>query len=84
MKKAERITLYSTRQCSHCRVLKAYLKQHKIPFAEFDIERNRRAFSEFQRIGGRGVPLLTIGKRVINGFNPKPLAQTLRQAGFDV
>jgi glutaredoxin len=84
MNKAERVTLYTTRQCPHCRQVKAYLKQHKIPFAEFDVERNRRAFSEFQRIGGRGVPLLTVGKRIINGFNPKLLAQTLRQSGFDV
>ncbi|MES9884507.1 MAG: glutaredoxin family protein [Sedimenticola sp.] len=84
MKKAERITLYSTRQCSHCRQAKAYLKQHKISFVEFDIERNRRAFSDFQRIGGRGVPVITIGKQIINGFNPKSLAQALCQAGFSV
>ncbi|MES9905931.1 MAG: glutaredoxin domain-containing protein [Sedimenticola sp.] len=82
--KAERITLYSTRQCPHCRQVKAYFKQHKIPFAEFDIERNRRAFTDFQRIGGRGVPIITIGTHIINGFNPKPLTQALRRAGFDV
>lgn len=83
MKKPERITLYSTRQCSHCRMAKAYLKQQKVPFAEFDIERNRRAFTEFRRLGGRGVPLITIGSRVINGFNQKQLSQALGQAGFN-
>jgi glutaredoxin len=82
--KAPRITLYSTRQCSYCRQVKAYLRQHNIPFSEQDVERNRRAMLEFQRAGGRGVPMLMIGPQRVDGYQPKQLYKLLRQAGFDV
>ncbi len=84
MKKPPHITLYSTRQCSHCRQAKAFLRKHKIPFVELDVERNKRAFVQFQRAGGRGVPLIIIDKKTYNGFDPKQLAKGLKQVGFDV
>lgn len=83
-KRATRITLYTTRNCSHCRRAKAYLKEHHIPFSEQDVERNSRAQLDFIRAGGRGVPLIVIGERQLNGFEPRQLQKTLRQAGFDV
>ena len=82
--KPTRITLYSAPKCSHCRQLKALLKQLKVPFAEFDISKNQRAFKEFRRLGGRGVPLVQIGANKINGFQPDQLKKTLRKAGFNV
>ncbi|MES9885680.1 MAG: glutaredoxin domain-containing protein [Candidatus Sedimenticola sp. 6PFRAG1] len=85
MKKAlPRVTLYSTGQCSYCRQAIAFLQKKKVPFAEFDVERNRRAFNDFQRAGGRGVPLILVGGRSLNGFQPKQLEKALRDAGFNV
>lgn len=82
--KVPRITLYSTRSCGHCRQLKAWLKQHHVSFREFDIEHNARAFREFQRRGGRGVPLLVVGEKGIRGFDPRKIAAQLRSAGVPV
>lgn len=79
-----RVLLYTTRQCRHCQQAKAFLKQHGIPFSEWDVERNQRAWKEFQHLGGRGVPLILIGKQQIRGFDIQRLTKTLRQAGFDV
>lgn len=81
MAKPPRITLYSSSGCSHCRQLKQWLQQHQIKFMEFDVQRNQRAFKDFQRLGGRGVPLLVVGERKIQGFNPKQLFSQLRKAG---
>lgn len=81
MAKPPRITLYSSSGCSHCRQLKQWLQQHQIKFMEFDVQRNQRAFKDFQRLGGRGVPLLVVGERQIQGFNPKQLTSQLRKAG---
>ncbi|OOZ37040.1 glutaredoxin family protein [Solemya velesiana gill symbiont] len=83
-KTSPRVTLYSTRQCGYCRQAKAFLQKKKVPFAEYDVERNRRAFNEFHRAGGRGVPLIVIGNRSFNGFQPKQLEKALRAAGFNV
>jgi glutaredoxin len=82
--KPPRVILYATRDCGHCRRLKAWLKQHRIPFREFDIQRNARAFREFQRHGGAGAPLLVVGDRVIRGFQPNHLAEQLRRAGVSL
>ena len=80
--KAPRITLYSTSSCSHCRQLKQWLRQHRIPFREMDIQRNPRALREFQRHGGRGVPLLLVGDSAIRGFDRQKIARQLRSAGL--
>ena len=77
MSKPPRITLYSTHRCPHCRQLKAWLRQRGLSFREFDIERNARALREFQRLGARGVPVLLIGERRVDGFDPARLRRLL-------
>ncbi len=83
-RKQPRITLYSTSGCAHCRQLKQWLQQRQIRFQEMDVQRNARAFKEFQRQGGRAVPLLMVGGRKIQGFDPKRLPAKLRKAGVDL
>ncbi len=82
--KQPRITLYSTPSCTHCRQLKQWLQQHRIRFVEMDVQRNARAFKDFQRHGGRGVPLLVVGERKIQGFQAKQLPAQLRKAGVSL
>jgi glutaredoxin len=71
--KTPRVTLYSTSRCANCRRLKQWLTRHKLRFQEFDIERNQRAFREFQRLGSRGVPVLLVDRQRVDGFDPKRL-----------
>lgn len=82
--RSPRITLYTTPGCSHCRQLKHWLQQHHVPFREMDVQRSSRALREFQRHGGRGVPLLLVGETRITGFEPKRLAGHLRKAGVEL
>ena len=79
MKQQTKVTLYSTRQCPNCRQAKAFLQKKKVRFMEFDIERNQRAFREFQRLGSRGVPVIMIGSTKVDGFNVKKLEQVLKK-----
>ena len=74
-----RVTLYTTSRCPNCKRVKQWLVQHKLRFQEFDIERNQRAFKEFQRLGSRGVPVLLVDKQRVNGFDPKRLQQVFKQ-----
>jgi len=80
----QRIALYTTRHCGHCRQAKAFLRQYGIPFHEIDVECNQRAYKEFKRAGGQGVPLILIGRMTLNGFDPKKLKKTLQQCGFEM
>ncbi len=39
---------------------------------------------DFQRQGGKSVPLTLIGQQKLNGFNPKKLKLALNKAGIDL
>lgn len=84
MATAPRITVYTTTRCAHCHRLMAFLRKLKVRYSEQNIERNRRAFTEFQRQGGKGVPLVLIGQQKLNGYNPDKLKQALTKAGVDL
>ena len=78
--KTPRITLYSTRDCPHCRHAKQYLQQKGMHFQELDVQQNARAHKMFARLGARGVPVIMIGDTRIDGFNRELIDDTLRQA----
>ena len=78
-----RVILYSTVQCHYCRQTKDLLDRLGVRFTEYDVGRNRRAFTEFERAGGRGVPLVVIGGNSVKGFDPREIRRLLRQAGYD-
>ena len=82
MTKVARITVYTTSRCAHCHRLVAFLRQQGIRFSEQNIEHNRRAFIEFQRHGGKSVPLTLIGQNRLDGFNPDKLKKALSKAGI--
>jgi len=72
-----RVTLYSTRGCSHCQRARQWLQHHRLRFQEFDIERNARALKEFQKLGARGVPVVLINGERVDGFDPKRMQRLL-------
>lgn len=78
--KAPRITLYTTRNCPHCRRAKQYLKQKGLRFQELDVEQNVRAQKMLARLGTRSVPVIMIGDIRIDGFRQELIDSALRQA----
>jgi len=79
-----RVLLYKTGRCPHCRQARDFLQRHHIPFLEQDVERNRRALKEFQRLGARGVPVILVGQQRLDGFDPGRLRRVLKGAGFRI
>lgn len=45
------------------------------------IFRDAQGKAEFPRLGGRGVPLIVVGDKTINGYDEAGLAGMLRDAG---
>lgn len=68
---AKRVTIYSTRGCAHCERAKRFMQERKIMFRELDVGISRRARVEFERLGGRGVPLILVGDQTLRGFSEK-------------
>ena len=81
MTKPVKITLYTTSRCPSCKQAAQFLRKHGVRFAQFDVEKNRRAAVEFQRQGGRSVPLILVGQRKLTGFDPNRLRNALQQSG---
>ncbi len=65
----EKVVMYSTSWCGYCKKARRYFERNNITFVEYDIERNRRAKAEYDRLGGRGVPVILVGTRRMNGFS---------------
>ena len=46
----------------HCREAEAYLQSQGIPYAKHDIEKDSAAKQRFRELGGKGVPLIVVGR----------------------
>jgi hypothetical protein len=44
---------------------------------EIDVEASREGMAAFQKLGGRGVPLILVGDQKMEGFNSQRLEQML-------
>lgn len=67
---SKRVVMYSAPWCGVCKTAKKYFTANKIPFTEYDIDNNPKARTDFDRLGGRGVPVILVGKHRMNGFSP--------------
>lgn len=63
------LIMYTTSWCGYCKKARRYFKRNGIPFNEFDIERDRGAKRDYEALGGRGVPVILLGKERMNGFS---------------
>ena len=61
------VVLYSTQRCGFCRKARAHFRARGIPFTEYDVETTERGARDFQRLGGRGVPIILIGDERMDG-----------------
>ena len=68
---AKSVVMYSTSWCGYCRKAARHFRKNSIPFTERDIEKSAYAAREYKKLNGRGVPVILIGKKRMNGFDAK-------------
>ncbi|MFL0811298.1 MAG: glutaredoxin family protein [Agarilytica sp.] len=73
------VIMYSTAWCGYCKKAKRYFRKKGITFTEYDIEKNRAAKAEYDRIGGSGVPVILVGNKRLNGFSEASFERMYRQ-----
>jgi len=71
------VTMYSASWCGACWQAKAYMNARRIPYTEYDIEASEQHMNQFRILGGRGVPLMLVGKQRLSGFSAGHLEQLL-------
>lgn len=69
------VTLYTTEWCGVCKRAKAFMKENNVPFSEWDVEKSEYGAAKFRQMGGRGVPLITIGSQKMMGFDANRFMQ---------
>ena len=76
---AQDVVLYATSWCDYCAKTRRYFNAAGIPFTEYDIENSTHGRAHYQRLGGRGVPLITVGDTTIHGFDTGAIRRALEQ-----
>ena len=64
-----RVIMYATQWCGVCKKARRYFNDNNIPFTEYDIDNDPKAQARFDALEGKGVPVILVGKRRMNGFS---------------
>jgi glutaredoxin len=70
----QRVVIYSTSWCGHCKAAKKYFKRKGIKFTDYDIEKSGIGKRQYKKMGAKGVPVILVGDKRMNGFS---------EAGFE-
>jgi len=74
----KKVIVYSTVTCPFCTMVKNFLKEHNIPFENFDVGQDKdKAMEMVQKSGQMGVPVLDIGGKIIVGFDKPAILKAL-------
>ena len=78
----QRVRLFTTSWCGYCKKAIAYLRSRGTPFEELDVETSPQGKREYEGIKGRGVPIILVGNRRMDGYDQATLAGMLADAGL--
>lgn len=79
---AREVKILTTAWCGVCKKAKAWLAGKGIYFSEYDVETSDIGRQEYKRLGGKGVPIILVGKQRMNGFSSSRLEEMLKNAGY--
>ena len=69
-----KVTVYSTQNCPYCRMAKAFLEKHGVPYESIDVGSDFEAAQKMVDLSGqRGVPVIVVDDEVIVGFDSERL-----------
>ncbi len=64
------VVVYSTPNCSYCKMAKEFFHAQNVTFTEFDVSTDATKRDEMIEISGQlGVPVIRIGTDVVVGFD---------------
>jgi len=72
------VIMYSTTWCGVCKQARQYMVSKGIPFTEVDVEKSDAGRDAYKKLNGRGVPIIMVGDKRMNGFSAGRLEQLLQ------
>jgi glutaredoxin len=77
--KSDKVVMYSATWCGICTKAKQYFKANSIPYVVYDIEKSRAGKQGFKQLKGRGVPIILVGGKRMNGFSVAKFEKLYKQ-----
>jgi glutaredoxin len=68
---ADKVIFFATDWCPYCKQARAYMQRKNVDYIEKDIEKDPAHRAEYDRHGGKGVPLFVMGDKTQFGFTPR-------------
>jgi glutaredoxin 3 len=73
------VAVYSTPSCPYCTMVKGFLKEKHIAFADYDVSIDQRRAEEMIRKSGQmGVPVVDVNGRILVGYRPAEIERALK------
>lgn len=69
LNRSKKVIMYSAEWCGVCKKAKKYFKKENIRFTNYDIDKSKSAKARYKKLGAKGVPVIFVGKRRMNGFS---------------
>ena len=73
------VVLYATQWCGYCQKARELMAKHNIVYFEYDIEKSSEGRAQYDRLGGKGVPVLLIGEEVVMGYNASKILKLAKE-----
>jgi glutaredoxin len=73
------VRILTTPFCPYCLRTTNFLRKNGIRFTEYDIHSSEEGQALYEKLGGRGVPLLIINNTVIRGYNESKMRKALEE-----
>lgn len=74
------VVIYTTSRCGFCQKAKEYFAKHNIKYKEKNIELSEKYNKEFDKLGGKGVPLIFYKQYRMSGFSQQKFASMYQKA----
>ena len=75
---AKSVTIYSTPYCVFCKMAKEFFKKNNVKYKEIDVSSDEKGLQHMVDISKQmAVPVITIDKEIMVGFNESKLKKTL-------
>ena len=74
----KQVIMYSTSWCGYCKKARQYFSDHQIRYTDYDIENNPTARQAYNKLDAKGVPVILVGSRRMNGFSASGFEQIYR------
>ena len=63
------VVMFSASWCGYCKKAERYFRKNKIQYTNYDIEKSSKGRRLYKQLGARGVPVILVGTKRMNGFS---------------